>query len=161
MESFRSEKKGVVVIILPSVQEGKFQRFNQYLARADPVGDQAVLRAGVLLGAHGGHVDVILQFQLGLLVVPSRHELDDEGVLDGEDGVVVEVVALSVEDLRRDWFVAVSQRLCRMEKTSGTVGLYASTTLGKLTMRWMCAGLYGCRSSSWSSFPAGPSYGTG
>lgn len=28
-------------------------------------------------------------------------------------------------------------------------------------MRWICAGRYGCRSSNWSNFPAGPSNGIG
>ena len=109
VKSFAPRKKAPSSLFLG--HEGKFN--HQSIARTDPVGDQAVLRAGVLLGAHGGHVDVILQFQLGLLVVLSRHELDHEGVLDGKDGVVVEVVALFVEDLRRNWFVAVSQGLWR------------------------------------------------
>lgn len=35
----------------------------------------------------------------------SRQEVDDEGVLDGEDGVVGDVLVAAVEDLRDDGFV--------------------------------------------------------
>ena len=43
---------------------------------------------------------------MGIVVAFAGEEVDDEGVFDGEDGVVVVVLVAAVEDLRDDGFVA-------------------------------------------------------
>ena len=48
---------------------------------------------------------IIRQLELGFGVVLAGQEVDDEGVFDGEDGVVGEVFVAAVENLGDDGFV--------------------------------------------------------
>lgn len=50
-------------------------------------------------------LEIIPQLELSLRVALPREEVDDEGVFDGEDGIVSEVLVTAVEDLRDDGFV--------------------------------------------------------
>lgn len=105
---------------------------------------------------------IIRQFKICLGIPLAGQEVDDERVLDGEDGVFGEVRVAAVEDLRGDGFVAGGRDLV------GKKGAFSWLGLGKAgrgkrgerirTMKWMCAGRMGCRSSNFSNFPAGPSY---
>jgi hypothetical protein len=38
---------------------------------------------------------IVLQIKLGLRIIFARHELDNQGILDGEDTVVFEVLRLT------------------------------------------------------------------
>ena len=55
----------------------------------------------------GGQVNVVLELQRRLVIALARHEPHAQVVLDGEDGVVAEVLAVLVEDLRHQRPVAV------------------------------------------------------
>ncbi len=63
------------------------------------------------LGLDGRHQNVILQFPLCLGIVLPRQEFHHQRVLDGKHRVVVEILALLVEDLRGDGLVAFDQDL--------------------------------------------------
>lgn len=54
---------------------------------------------------HGRQQDVVLQLQSGVGVAFERDEVDDEIVLDGEHGVVLEMRVALGEDLRGDGLV--------------------------------------------------------
>lgn len=53
-----------------------------------------------------GQADVVLKLKLGRRVVGARNKVDLEVLLDGEHGVVLEVLGRGVEDLCRDCLVA-------------------------------------------------------
>lgn len=60
------------------------------------------------------HLKVIRELKLSLWVPLERNKVDNEGVFDGEDGIIVEVVAVAVEDLRNDGFVVWGCELLRV-----------------------------------------------
>jgi hypothetical protein len=55
--------------------------------------------------------NIILQIETRLRVILSRLELDSELILDGEDRVVAQVLAVLVEDLRRELLVTLAADL--------------------------------------------------
>ncbi len=61
---------------------------------------------------------IVLKLILCLFIAGSRYELDDQGVLDGEDGVVIKVLAVLVEDLRRDGLVSLDKNLIHVSPSS-------------------------------------------
>lgn len=52
------------------------------------------------------HLEVVRQLELGVGVALEGEEVDQQRVLDSEDGVVLDVLAAAVEDLRDDGLVA-------------------------------------------------------
>jgi hypothetical protein len=63
-----------------------------------------------------GQADVVLELELGLGVVGTRHKLHLEVLFDGEHAVVLEVLGLGVEDLCRDRLVAGRLDLGELER---------------------------------------------
>lgn len=80
----------------------------------------------------GNQFNVVLQFKSSLGVVLSGNKVHNEGVLDGEDGVVVQVLVLAVKDLGSQRAVAFLGCLC--EYISLRIQLQTSQMVKKLTM---------------------------
>ena len=68
-------------------------------------------------GTHGTfgslrrHENIVLQLLLCLLVTRSRHELDDQGVFDSEDRVIIEILAILVKNLCGDGLITFNKNL--------------------------------------------------
>ena len=61
---------------------------------------------------------IVLELLLCLFIAGSRYELDDQGVLDGENGVIIKVLAVLVEDLCRDGLVSLDENLIHVSDSS-------------------------------------------
>lgn len=97
--------------------------------------------------------NVILQLQRSLRVALARHKLNSQFLLDSKDGVIGEVLAVLVEDLRGEGLVALGLNLLvkkkqSLEGLSPVIEIDLKAPQQKhsfvflLTMRWICAGRY-------------------
>ena len=81
------------------------------------------------------HVDVVLQLEFCLVIILPRHELDDQGILDREHRVVVEVLAVLIKDLSGDWLITLDQHLGNCQQADNQQ-LSREATYNQMNMSW-------------------------
>lgn len=101
------------------------------------------------------HLELVRQLKLRLWIALYRLEMDNKTILDRENRVIRDILISLIKNLRDNRFIP---RCIQLSFISITLEKFERKNL---TMKWICAGRIGCRSSSSSSFPAGPSLGTG
>lgn len=109
----------------------------------------------------GRQHDVVLEIQLGLVVALEGLKVNDEVVLDGEDGVGGQPgVVLGVELGGAALVLGVSDLIAVLASFYTDFFIFIYIQEMKLTMMWMWAGRIGCLSISDSSLYEGPSVGS-
>lgn len=104
------------------------------------------------------HLEVVWQFKLSIGIALEGFEVHQERVFDSEYSIVFNVLAAAVEDLCDNWLMA---RSCELFHVSICSFSHRNGNVTRPTRKWICAGLYGCLSSAFSTLPAGPSNGIG